>query len=71
MAAPTGVILPGVQLLCKALDVYAGCENLAGYRQSNPIISADNPFSKYFDLSSVCGPTRRRKLYFGIRFRLK
>lgn len=55
----------------KTVDIYAGCENLTNYRQSNPIISADNPFSKYFDLSSVWGPTRGRELYIGVRYSIK
>ncbi|MBC7555124.1 MAG: TonB-dependent receptor plug domain-containing protein [Taibaiella sp.] len=55
----------------KTLDIYAGCENLAGYRQPNPIIAADNPFSKYFDLSSVWGPVRGREFYIGARYTIK
>ncbi len=55
----------------KTLDVYAGCENLMNYRQSNPIISEDNPFGKYFDLSSVWGPTRGREIYFGVKFKIE
>ncbi|WP_126246152.1 TonB-dependent receptor [Chitinophaga rhizosphaerae] len=53
------------------LELYAGCENIAGYRQSNPIISADNPFGQFFDLSSVWGPTRGRELYAGVRFNIR
>lgn len=55
----------------KTLDVYAGCENIANYRQPNPIISANNPFGQYFDISSVWGPTRGRELYIGVRYALK
>jgi outer membrane receptor for ferrienterochelin and colicin len=55
----------------KRLDIYAGCENIANYRQPNPIISADNPFGPYFDLSSVWGPTRGRELYIGVRYSIK
>jgi outer membrane receptor for ferrienterochelin and colicin len=55
----------------KTLDIYGGCENLLGYVQSDPIISADNPFGPYFDISSVWGPTRGRELYLGVRWRLK
>lgn len=55
----------------KSLDIYAGCENLANYRQPDPIISAHNPFSKYFDLSSVWGPTRGRELYLGVRYTIR
>lgn len=53
------------------IELYAGCENLGNYRQANPIISAENPFSKYFDLSSVWGPTRGRELYLGVRYKIK
>lgn len=55
----------------KTLDIYAGCENITDYRQPDPIISADNPFSRYFDLSSVWGPTRGRELYVGLRYSIK
>lgn len=53
------------------LNLYAGCENIANYRQPNPIISAHNPFGPYFDLSSVWGPTRGREWYIGVKYRLK
>ena len=52
----------------KNLDVYAGCENITNYRQPDPIISADNPFGPYFDISSVWGPTRGREVYAGFRY---
>jgi outer membrane receptor for ferrienterochelin and colicins len=52
------------------LEIYAGCENVFGYVQANPIISADNPFGPYFDISSVWGPTRGRELYLGLRWAL-
>jgi outer membrane receptor for ferrienterochelin and colicins len=55
----------------KTLDLYTGCENVGNYRQLNPIISADNPFGQYFDLSSVWGPTRGREVYFGVRYSIK
>jgi len=55
----------------KALDVYAGCENVFGFIQQNPIIGADNPFGPYFDVSSVWGPTRGREFYAGVRWSLK
>lgn len=55
----------------KTLEIYAGCENITNYRQPNPIISADNPFGPYFDLSSVWGPVRGRELYMGVRYAIK
>ncbi len=55
----------------KLLELYGGCENIFNYRQPNPIISADNPFGPYFDLSSVWGPTRGREFYLGVRYSIK
>lgn len=52
------------------LEVYVGCENLLDFRQERPIISWENPFSPYFDTSSVWGPTRGREIYLGIRYTL-
>lgn len=52
-------------------ELYAGCENVFDFRQWQPIISWQNPFSPYFDTSSVWGPTRGHKLYCGLRFRIK
>ncbi len=54
----------------KRFEVYAGCENIFDFRQRQPIISWQNPFSKSFDTSSVWGPTRGRELYIGLRFLL-
>lgn len=54
----------------KSFEFYAGCENIGNYLQRSPIISADNPFGPYFDLSSVWGPTRGREFYAGMRYNL-
>ena len=54
----------------KNFEVYAGCENIFNFRQNQPIISWQNPFSAYFDISSVWGPTRGREFYMGVRWRL-
>jgi outer membrane receptor for ferrienterochelin and colicin len=55
----------------KAFEVYAGCENIFNYRQHQPIISWQDPFSPYFDISSAWGPTRGREFYAGVRWTLK
>jgi outer membrane receptor for ferrienterochelin and colicins len=55
----------------KAFEFYTGCENIFNFRQSQPIISWQDPFSPYFDISSVWGPTRGREFYAGIRWKLK
>ena len=49
------------------VDLYFGAENLLDFRQSNPIIAADNPFGEYFDASLIWGPIEGRKFYFGVR----
>ncbi len=54
-----------------SIEVYAGCENIFNFRQDQPIISWQNPFGPYFDISSVWGPTRGREFYTGVRWKLK
>ena len=49
-------------------EIYTGGENLTGYRQSNPVPDAPNPFSRYFDASLVWGPATGRMIYAGARF---
>ncbi|HCN37308.1 MAG TPA: hypothetical protein DIS94_06295 [Bacteroidetes bacterium] len=51
-------------------EFYTGIENLLNYKQENPIISANNPFGRYFDTSFNWGPTKGREFYFGFRFKL-
>jgi outer membrane receptor protein involved in Fe transport len=51
-------------------DVYLGTENLFNYKQENPIIAADNPFSESFDASLIWGPVMGRNVYLGIRYRI-
>lgn len=53
------------------LNVYLGVENLLNYKQQNPIVGSDAPFSKYFDASMVWGPIYGRMLYMGLRLRIK
>ncbi|MCO5950859.1 TonB-dependent receptor [Mucilaginibacter flavidus] len=54
----------------KQFEVYTGCENIFGFRQNQPIIGWQYPFGKYFDTSSVWGPTRGREIYIGVRFKI-
>ncbi|MDR1761970.1 MAG: TonB-dependent receptor [Bacteroidales bacterium] len=54
----------------KRLEIYAGCENIFNYKQKNPIIDAENPFSENFDASRIWGPVAGRKIYAGMRLRL-
>ena len=52
------------------LEVYVGGENLTGFRQLNPIIAADDPFSARFDAGAgVWGPVTGRMVYIGVRYK--
>jgi len=53
------------------VDFYVGVENIANFRQENPIISSENPFSENFDSSLIWGPIFGRMTYFGIRYSLE
>ena len=51
-------------------EIYTGVENLLNFRQEDPILSASEPFSPYFDSSLVWGPIFGRNIYVGLRYRL-
>lgn len=51
-------------------ESFIGVENVLNYRQENPIINADQPFSAGFDASLVWGPVFGRMLYGGFRWRI-
>ncbi|MCK9163150.1 MAG: TonB-dependent receptor, partial [Bacteroidales bacterium] len=55
----------------KSLEVYIGCENILNYKQENPIISANEPFGKYFDSSIIYAPIIGRQFNLGLRFTIK
>lgn len=50
------------------LEWYFGCDNIFDFRQKQPIVAWQEPFSPYFDTSSVWGPTQGREFYLGVRF---
>ena len=54
----------------KKLEVYVGFENLTDFRIENPINSADNPFSPYFDTNFAWAPIFGRMIYAGFRLRI-
>lgn len=53
------------------LNIYLGVENLLNYKQTDPIISNNLPYDKYFDASMVWGPIYGRMLYIGLRLKIK
>lgn len=51
----------------EGFEIYIGGENLTDYVQHHPILSAKDPFGKYFDSSIIWGPVIGRMFYGGIR----
>ncbi|MFY0601313.1 MAG: carboxypeptidase-like regulatory domain-containing protein [Cyclobacteriaceae bacterium] len=51
-------------------NVYLGSENVLDFKQKNPIIDPQNPFSENFDGSLVWGPIAGRLVYFGVRYEI-
>ena len=52
------------------VSLYVGGENLTGYRQKQPIIAADRPWSADFDPTLVWGPVEGAMGYIGMRIKL-
>ena len=55
----------------KRWEFYLGGENLTNYRQQNPIIDADNPFSETFNATRIWAPVYGVNIYAGIRFSIQ
>jgi outer membrane receptor for ferrienterochelin and colicins len=70
-SAPYSIVNAQFTYHFKKFEIYTGCENIFNFRQNQPIISWQDPFSPYFDTSSVWGPTRGRETYIGVRYRLQ
>jgi hypothetical protein len=51
-------------------SVYAGAENLLDIKQTDAILSSDDPFGAAFDSSQLYAPVFGRMLYAGFRFNL-
>lgn len=52
------------------ISLYVGGENLTGYRQTRPIIGADNPWGTDFEPTLVWGPVEGAMGYLGMRIKL-
>lgn len=48
-------------------SVFAGAENITGFKQKNPIICAEDPWSSKFDPTLIWGPVHGRMFYLGAR----
>ncbi len=51
-------------------SIYLGGENLTNVMQKNPIIGADNPWSKTFEPTMIWGPMEGRMFYIGLRINI-
>lgn len=49
-------------------SIYAGAENLTNFKQKNPVVWSSDPWSSYFDPTTVWGPIHGTMAYIGIRF---
>lgn len=48
-------------------NIYAGGENITGFKQKNPIIGADDPWGSNFDSTMIWGPIHGSVYYIGVR----
>ncbi|MGB1032110.1 MAG: TonB-dependent receptor plug domain-containing protein, partial [Flavobacteriales bacterium] len=55
----------------KDFELYLGVENATDFRQSNPILSAENPFDENFDASMIWGPVFGRMFFGGLRYTIQ
>jgi outer membrane receptor for ferrienterochelin and colicins len=55
----------------RKFELYVGGENLANFKQPNPIVNAQDPFGKYFDAGQTWGPVVGRLVYAGVRVKVK
>lgn len=57
------------KVFSKKFEVYVGGENLTNFRQSNPVLGAEDPFGTNFDTTIIYAPIFGRMLYAGFRFK--
>lgn len=48
-------------------SIYAGGENLTDFKQKNPVVWSSDPWSSYFDPTTVWGPIHGAMAYVGVR----
>ena len=58
------------KVFSEKFEVYLGGENLTNFRQSNPVLGAENPFGENFDTSIVYAPIMGRMFYLGFRYKI-
>lgn len=54
----------------KKFEFFVGVDNLLNFRQSNPIVSADQTANPYFDSNFIWGPIFGRNIYLGLYYKI-
>lgn len=54
----------------RRFSIYIGGENLTHFRQKNPVVWSADPWSGYFDPTTVWGPIHGAMAYVGVRFNI-
>jgi hypothetical protein len=54
----------------RKFSIYVGGENLTNYRQKNPIISSENPWTSTFEPTLIYAPVSGAMFYVGLRCNL-
>ena len=66
---PFGLVNTQVTYIPKPeLEFYVGAENAFDYRQTDPIVSANDPFAASFDTTQVYAPVVGSMFYLGMRY---
>lgn len=65
--SPYGQLNAQVTRWFRHCSVYVGGENLTNYKQKNPILHAEHPWSERFDATQVWGPVHGVMVYAGVR----
>jgi len=55
----------------KALELYAGGENLMNVMQHHPIVGVQDPFGENFDATEIWSPIMGWNVYLGLRYTIK
>jgi len=58
------------KVFSNTFEFYVGGENLTNFKQSNPVLGAENPFGPNFDTSIVYAPIMGRMFYGGFRYKI-
>jgi len=54
----------------KKWEMYVGAENMFNFKQENPVMYANSPFSSGFDATMVWGPVTGSMFYLGTRLKI-